>query len=141
TPEFTQTPKPNKTVTWIKEEENPAKLAALFAPDIVDEFLDFGPSQMVPGFAFALEAGDKRPEETFKQFPVGKRWLKQGTRNILIEDIEYVSIKPILAQLAAATPKGQAADNGSCTWPDSPPADSAATPMHSGVLPSEPGVV
>jgi hypothetical protein len=72
--EFTETPEPKKTERLLKKERTKPSALHGAQPDVTDEALHFGSSQMVPGTAFGLEQGNKRPTDLSKQVAVSKRW-------------------------------------------------------------------
>ena len=109
--EFAETPEPQKSEFVLKREENAGQRAAMSQPDVTDELLDFGSSQIVPGTAFPIETGGKKPTDPSKHVPVAKTWKKYGNRNILSEQVQYNTIAPVLAQLSAAPSKGQRAES------------------------------
>jgi len=57
---------------------------------LVDQWLGFGDMQMVPGRAFAMDAGPLA-----SGVPVGKTWQEDG-RSLLFEAVEYSRLEPLL---------------------------------------------
>jgi hypothetical protein len=64
---------------------------------VVDEHLDFGALQMVPGKAFSVDQA-----ETENKVPVSKQWLKLDGRDFLIEEVEVSAVAKELEALPKA---------------------------------------
>jgi hypothetical protein len=97
--EFFDPPAPEKRVSFISRETDPAVRQGMAEPDFLDEQLDFGAMFMGRGKAFAL--GDEPLDE--HAVPVGKTW--GGTpdgRRFLVESVSYAALQPLLQGLPLA---------------------------------------
>lgn len=98
--EFLQPPTPRKGVVIINRQTNPAPRANMAEPDFADEVLDFGAMRMGRGNAFPIET----PVAEFGEevAPVVKRWERREGKDLLIEKVQYSSIRPQLDTLPKA---------------------------------------
>ena len=98
--EFADNPSPVIASKVLSSVTDPQKRQAMSDPDFVDQTLGFGMMSMIEGRAFgaANEGGLQPPENGI---PMGKQWLVQGGRSILVEAVQYPNLKPLLDQLQA----------------------------------------
>jgi hypothetical protein len=93
---------PSSRARFIQRERDPAKRAAMLAPDFMDTELHFGGMRMASGRAFAT--GNQTNTSIFPiRQPVGKSYQTIENRRILIEAVEHRRALPALQLLPVAT--------------------------------------
>jgi hypothetical protein len=98
--EFFDAPAPQTRQQVLRSLPDPRIRALMVEPDFLDEELSFGGMQLQQGRAFYLEnALGKRPERHEDTVIVGKQWLQQDARTILLESVEFTSIQPFIKNL------------------------------------------
>jgi hypothetical protein len=87
--EFLAPPAPGKATRVLKAAAKNLR-GKMVEPDLIDEILDFGLMQIGSGNAFPLR------DNKDKSVPVGKSWEVRDGRTILIEKVDYKSVKDYL---------------------------------------------
>lgn len=101
--EFFDPPQPVVETDILRTVKEPDLRRQMAEPDFVDEELLFGDIRIERGRTFwADEFPGLRPPGNPADAPVGKRWLEEGDRRILLESVEWESIEPQLRQLPPA---------------------------------------
>jgi hypothetical protein len=91
--EFLESPEPRISEMFSKPENDQTKRAQMAVPDLVDEFIDWGETQLWPGKAFTVGANEH------KRIPVFKKWHSIDNRKILFEAVEFTEAKEQLDKL------------------------------------------
>jgi hypothetical protein len=102
---FPGTPEPQRQGRLLRRENVPAKRAAMFEPDLVDETLFFENLRIGPGNAFTLESDPQQRDACVPhtKIPVAKRFdTTTDGRIILIEAVEHQRLHPLLTNLPPA---------------------------------------
>jgi RHS repeat-associated protein len=134
--EFKADKEPQKNERALKKESDSGKRAQMAMPDIVDEELDFGGLRMIQGVAFALNEGGLTDKER-GQTEVFKRWMAEGSRRLLSEQVEHKALTGMLAQLPSAPARGQQAKEGKRSWPPTAAGESQPGPMNQSSVGAE----
>lgn len=97
---FDESPKPERHVNVVKGEKDPVRRARMVEPDLVDERIDFGMTQMAWGSAF-FTGEEQEDQQDDKKLPltVYKRWMEIDEKQILIEAVEFRNAKSRLERL------------------------------------------
>ena len=86
--EFFEAPNPEIRPRVLDRVEDAEIRAAMVEPDWVDEELDFGPFWMGAGRALSLDEWETR-RSTDAGIEIGKRWVQQDGRTVLVESADY----------------------------------------------------
>src|SRR5262249_49731695 len=132
-------PEPQVKERVLKQELDAQKRGTMATPDIVDQELEFGGFTFVLGTVYSLaESGQKGNQDV----PIAKRWMQDGARRILSEQVEYSTLQSMLAQLPATATTNQTVQSGARSWPAEASGAMEAGPMQTGTAaPAEKGVV
>jgi hypothetical protein len=98
-----ETPVPQQESRVIRRELSPELRTASFEPDFLDAVLNFGGVRMAEGRAFATGTG-----AAARAVEVGKLYytIPADNRRILIEAVEFESVRPMLTNLPPAQTDG-----------------------------------
>ena len=88
----------------VASEADPAKRAAMVAPDLVEQTLEQGQLRFIHGRAFTT--GFPQDED---RLVMGKTYETRGVRRFIIEHARYADLAPVLQQLPAAPAPAPAA--------------------------------
>lgn len=95
--EFIEAPEAKVSAVIHTREENELARRAMKEPDLVDQYLDFGALHIGPGQAFPLDGEPSPFSESSVQ--TGKSWERIEGRLILIEKVDYRSVREHLGRL------------------------------------------
>lgn len=95
--EFLAAPEPAQSVRFLRRQTDPLLRQAMVAPDFVDQTLDWGVMKMGVGRAFPIP--DRGVQDSVF---TGKTWEVRDGRRVLIEAVEFSSVKARLAALPRA---------------------------------------
>ena len=96
----------------VASETDPAKRAAMAAPDLVEQTLELGQLRFIHGRGFTT--GLAQDEDGLL---MGKTYESWGLRRFIVEHVRYGDIEPVLQQLPAA-PAPAPADGAKISIPD-----------------------
>lgn len=102
--EFLEAPTPRREARPLRREPKAARRAVLADPDFVDERLIFGEWALEAGQVFAdgaraAIAAEGEPFSPEVGVPVAKRWEVVDGRTILLEQVEWPAVAPLLEVL------------------------------------------
>ena len=130
----TRTPAPQVVEHVLSRETRSDVRPRMVEPDFLDSALTFGSMRMQVGQAFILNQRDTdAPSNGPRRAPVGKSYRVLDGRPILIEGVDYRTLKPMLQRVSAdsrRTPPEQK-DQWAMREPLSPEYESQTTPSRS----------